>query len=95
MTAAELVACATRLYQRAAFADNAIYYQNDQKAYEHARAAFHEAGRLLDFCATKTCGTCADYIAGQCDNSASPVASAIDYVPEDFGCPYHERKEAE
>lgn len=50
MTAAELVACATRLYQRAAFADNAIYYQNDQKAYEHARAAFHEAGRLLDFC---------------------------------------------
>lgn len=65
MTPAELVACVVRLYQRAAFADNAIYYQHDQKAYEHARAAFHEAGRLLDFCdearAPKTCGTCADW----------------------------------
>ena len=59
MTPAELVACVVRLHQRAAFADNAIYHENDQKAYEHARAAFHEAGRLLDFCAPKTCGTCA------------------------------------
>lgn len=104
MTPAELVACVVRLHQRAAFADNAIYHENDQKAYEHARAAFHEAGRLLDFCAPKTCGTCAAGVWHTepawtnrivCHNPES--ACCVDEIavswPADHGCPHWRAKE--
>lgn len=98
MTPAEIVACVQSLCQRAAFTDNAIYYQNDQKAYEHARAAFHEAAKLLDLCAPKTCGTCADARhTFDGDDGTRWCGSQQSYCamrewPADHGCPQWRRK---
>lgn len=65
MTPAEVVACVERMQRNV---ENVLLFlptwrnepTDDDEVAMYAAIAFHEAGRLLDFCAPKTCGTCAD-----------------------------------
>lgn len=101
MTAAEVVACVRDLDFLSGLVRERVWNNDDQHVGAAARIAFHEAAKLLDSCAPKTCGTCADWersfpnmplksgSRGRCNSETSECATVTDGETwsADHGCP--------
>lgn len=108
MTAAEVVACVRDLDFLSGLVRERVWNNDDQHVGAAARLAFHEAGRLFDSCAPKTCGTCADaaeplaieardigrwWQCGSATSSCSRGLASNVLWPATHGCPQWRRKE--